>query len=112
MTSRDPKQRFGVVDLSGRKSRDVQRRDEWLISIDPDNPALFNRERQLAMFQRQRRFAEQLAAPAVQCGYVGTIVSGDLLPLVDRRDYLVGDGVSLRRHPQLDFQKLDDRRAV
>ena len=52
-----------------------------LVSIDPDNPALFDRQRQLAMFQRQCRFAEQLAAPAVQRGHVGMIVGSARMQL-------------------------------
>ena len=83
-----------------------------LVSIDPDNPALFDRQRQLATFQRQCRFAEQLAAPAVQRGYVGMIVRRNLFQIVDRRDHLAGDAMALRRHPQQNFQELDDRRAV
>ena len=75
-----------------------------LVSIDPDNPPLFDRQRQLTMFQRQRRFAEQLAAPAVQRGYVGMIVRRNLLQIADRRDHLAGDAMALRRHPQQNFQ--------
>ena len=64
------------------------------------------------MFQRQRRFAEQLAAPAVQRADVGVIVSRDLFQIVDGCDYLAGDGVALGCHPQQDFQKLDGRRTI
>ena len=64
------------------------------------------------MLQRQRRFAVQFAAPAVQRADVGMVVSRDLLQVVDRRDHLAGDGVAFRRHPQQNFQKLDDRRAI
>jgi len=39
-----------------------------LIPIDPDHPAFFHRQRQLAVLQRDRGLAEQLAAPAVQGG--------------------------------------------
>ena len=83
-----------------------------LVSIDPDHPAFFDRERQPAVLQRQRRFAEQFAAPAVQRADVGIIVGRDLFEIVDGRDHLAGDGVALRRHPQQDLQKLDDRRAI
>ena len=82
------------------------------VAIDPDNPALFDRKRQPAVLQRQRRLAEQFAAPAVQCGDIGMIVSRDLFEIVDRRDDLAGNGMTLGRHPQQNFQQLDDRRAV
>ena len=45
--------------------------DACLRPVDPDHAAFFDRQRQLAVLQRQRRFAEQFAAPAVQCGDVG-----------------------------------------
>src|SRR5260370_42182002 len=57
-----------------------------LVSIDPDNPAFFDRERQLAVFQRQRRLAEQLAAPAVQRADVGIVIGRDLFEIVDGCD--------------------------
>src|SRR5450631_4157802 len=82
------------------------------VPIDPDNPALFDRERQSSLFQRQGGVAKQLAAPAVQRADVGMIVSRDLFQIVDSCDHLAGDGVALRRHPQQDFQELDDRRTI
>jgi hypothetical protein len=83
-----------------------------LIPIDPDDPAPFDRQSQPAMFQRQCRFAEQLAAPAVQCGYAGIIIRRNLFQIVDGCDHLAGDAMALRRHPQQNFQKLDNRRAI
>src|SRR5205085_12565088 len=79
-----------------------------LVSIDPDDPAFLDRQRQPTVVPRKRRLAEQLAAPAVQRGYVGIIVSGNLLEIVDRCDHLAGDAVALRCHPQQNLQKLDD----
>ena len=64
-----------------------------LIPVDPDDAAFFDRERQPAVFQRQCRFAEHLAAPAVQGGDVGKIVGGNLFEIVDGRNYLARDGM-------------------
>src|ERR1700678_4064396 len=73
------------------------REKSGLTPIDPDNPALVDRERQPAVFQRQRRLAEQLAAPAVQGADVGMIVGRDLLEIVDGRDDLAGYRMAFRR---------------
>ena len=83
-----------------------------LVAFDADHPAALDRERQPAVLERQRGFAEQLAAPAMQRGHVGLVVGRDLLEIVDGRDHLAGDRVALRRHPQQNLQKLDDRRAI
>jgi hypothetical protein len=68
----------GSADLMEQAADRGMIRLRRLVPIDSDDPALFDRQRQPAMFQRQCRFAEQLAAPAVQCGYVGIIVRRNL----------------------------------
>jgi len=54
----------------------------------------------------------QLSAPAVATRYVGIICPPQSVP--DRRPSRspAGDAIALRRHPQQNYQKLDDRRAV
>ena len=67
--------------VSNHEATGVSRRatSNRLIPIDPDHAAFFDRQRQPAVLQVQRRFAEQFAAPAMQRGDVGGIVGGDLL---------------------------------
>src|SRR5258708_29648662 len=83
---------FVAIDLSGNKARYRDARDVASGSIDPDDPSLFDRQCEPAVLQRQRRFAEQLAAPAMQRGDVGMIVSTHLLEVVGVFDRLAGDG--------------------
>ena len=64
------------------------------------------------MLERERLFAEQLAAPACQRGNVGGIVGGDALEIVDRGDHLGGDVMAFGYHAQQHFEQLDDSRAV
>jgi hypothetical protein len=59
--------------------------------VDPDDAAFLDRQRQPAMLQRQRRVAEQLAAPAMQRADVGMVVGRDLFEIVDGGDDLAGD---------------------
>src|SRR5713101_2675671 len=92
----DPGRSGQPINLSARAGRTS-------VPIDPDNPALFDRECQPSLFQRQGGVAKQLAAPAVQRADVGVVVSRDLFQIVDGCDYLAGDGVALRRHPQQNF---------
>src|SRR5450432_1762133 len=96
----------------GRQSVERAGRGRTSVPIDPDNPALFDRECQPSLFQRQGGVAEQLAAPAVQRADVGVVVGRDLFQIVDGSDHLAGDGVALRRHPQQNFQQFDDRRTI
>ena len=63
-----------------------------LLAIDPHHAALVDGERKAAFLERQSRFAEQFAAPAVQGADVGVIVGGDLFEIVHSRDHLAGDG--------------------
>src|SRR5580704_5568911 len=79
------------LESAARTKADVRRplQGLWvhaLVSIDPDDPALFDGERQLAVLERECGFAEHLAAPAAQRADVGIVVSGDLFEIVDRRD--------------------------
>src|SRR5258708_16734785 len=65
---------FVAVDLSGNKARHRDARDVASGSIDPDDPSLFDRQCEPAVLQRQRRFAEQLAPPAMHPAHLPIIV--------------------------------------
>ena len=92
--------------LEGRKPQ------YQLSPIDPDDAAFFDRECQPAVLQRNRSFAEQFAAPAVQRGDIGVVVGGDLVEIVDGGDHFAGDGVTFRRHPQQHLQEFNGRGPV
>ncbi len=74
-----------------------------------DDAALFDRQRQLAVLQRQRSFTEQFAPPAVQGADIGLVVRRDLFEIVHRCDHLAGDGMALRRHAQQNLEQFDGR---
>ncbi len=82
-----------------------------LSPVDPDDAAFFDRQRQPAVFQRKRCFAEQLAAPAVQGGDVALIVGGDLVEVVGG-DVLAGDGMAFRTSSAAAPSKFDSPGAV
>src|SRR5579883_3141187 len=77
-------------------------------ALDADHTAALDGERELAAFERQRGFAEQLAPPALQRGDLGLVVGGDLLEIVDGGDHLAGDAIALRSHPQQHLQQFDN----
>ena len=70
------------------------------LPLDRRDLALLDGERQLAVLERQRFFAEHFAAPAGERGYVRPIIGGDALEVVDRGDHLGGDMVAFGDHAQ------------
>ena len=68
---------------------------------------LLDRERQLAVLERERLLAEQFAPPAVQRRHVGIVVGGDAVEIVDGGDHLGGDAVALRGHAQQHLEQFD-----
>ena len=82
------------------------------IAVDPNDPALFDGERQATVLERQCCIAEQFAAPAVQGGDIGVVAAGDLFEVVDGGDYLAGYRVALGCHAQQHFEEFDDGGAI
>jgi hypothetical protein len=61
------------------------------VSCAPPPPAFLDCERELAAFEREGLFAEQLAPPAGERRHVGMVVVGDAVEVVHRGDDLAGD---------------------
>jgi len=100
------KQSFGGW-LADVAPREVMRR--WL---DGGDAALLDGQRQLAVLERQRFFAEQFAPPAPERRNIRRVVGRDALEIVDRGDHLGSNVVTLRDHAQQHLEQFDHRRCI
>ncbi len=108
----------GIIRLCARRPMNlIIRYDRPTAIYSLTRSTLMTRPRSIASASRPCLSASaaspnKFAAPAVESRNIGIVVGRDLLEIVDSRDHLGGDRMTLRRHPQQHLQQFDDRRAV
>ena len=83
-----------------------------VLALDRHHAAVLDGEGEPAPLERERLLAEQFAPPAGERRYVGVVVVGDAVEVVDGGDHLGGDAVPFRRHAQQHLEQFHRRLAV